>query len=181
MNEFPWAQWDTLQRAPSQLTTRSSPGKWRFSVCSDVVGDGKRKQHSKKCKFRSLEEFRTHTGPNIETGNTASDQLTDSAVCHSEVSERWHRCQNCRWRANCLEWAGWVPCRCHRHFLFLSFFLVFVQTDTCQGNGPQNVKQHGSLDDGHVPTGTSKLPEDLGKNRTALDNNWRNPLEISAL
>lgn len=49
-----------------------------------------------------------------------------------------------------------VPCRGHRLYFFLP-------TGRCQGNRLKNMKQHNSLDGCHVPAGTSKLLEDLGR------------------
>lgn len=57
----------------------------------------------------------------------------------------------------------------------------FSQTDWCQGNCLQNVRQDNSLDGCHIPAGRSYLTKQWRENRTLLWNNWRYPLEIAAL
>lgn len=56
--------------------------------------------------------------------------------------------------------SGRVPFRGHALSFFFPFF--FLQTDRCQGNSLQNMRQHDSLDDCPVPADINKLLEDFG-------------------
>lgn len=67
--------------------------------------------------------------------------------------------------------SGMSQIQCHAEgTYYLSFFF---QTDRCQGSSLQNMRQHDSLDDGHVPAGTSKLLKDFFGGETEEDEAWQ--------